>query len=228
MEYTSRQKTELGTIVMERSAMLYPEKEKASDMDNKAAVTGFTSGVGGSGTTSAALMLARNYAELCGMKTVFLGLDMLASKACVIKKDTSVRTLFDTFFGSGPVDPGKLFVKDASGVFRMPAEGYRNPLTLLDTEDFVYMIDALRPHFDRIIVDVPISCEQAPGVLSACDSVAVCFGWQDKLYGPSEELYLMLTEECVNVHRFFCFHDEDEPDLYGQLGSEVRRLAKEL
>ena len=212
---------------MERPVSFYPENGSAADKEKKAVVTGFTSGVGGSGTTSAALMLARNYAELCGMKAAFLSLDLLASKSCV-KKASSVRTLFDVFFTGPPVDPEKLFVKDSSGVYRMPAEGYRNPLTLLDTEDLVYVMDLLRPHFDRIIMDVPVSCEQAPGVLCACDSVVVCFGWQDKLFGPSEELYLMLSEECVNIHRFFCFHDEDEPDLYGQLGSEVRRLAKEL
>lgn len=227
MNIATGQKTEIGSFVMERSGMLYPDKSTAADAEKKAVVTGFTSGVGGSGTTSAALMLARNYAELCGINAVFLSLDLLASKSCV-KKTSSLRTLFDTFFTGPPVDPEKLFVKDASGVFRMPAEGYRNPLTLLDTEDLTYVIDTLRPRFDRIILDVPISCDQAPGVLSVCDSVVVCFGWQDKLFGPSEELYLMLSEENLNVHRFFCFHDEDEPDLYGQLGSEVRRLAKEL
>ncbi len=227
MNIVPRQNTEFGCIVMERPVSFYPDKGTAPDAEKKAVVTGFTSGVGGSGTTSAALMLARNYTELGGMKAAFLSLDLLASKSCV-KKVSSVRTLFDVFFNGAPVDPEKLFVKDSSGVFRMPAEGYRNPLTLLDTDDLVYVIDLLRPHFDRIVMDVPISCDQAPGVLSACDSVVVCFGWQDKLFGPSEELYLMLSEECVNVHRFFCFHDDEEPDLYGQLGSEVRRLAKEL
>lgn len=227
MNIAPRHNTEFGGIVMERPVSFYPDKGPAPDAEKKAVVTGFTSGAGGSGTTSAALMLARNYTELCGMKAAFLSLDLIASKSCV-KKASSVRTLFDVFFNGAPVDPEKLFVKDSLGVFRMPAEGYRNPLTLLDTDDLVYVIDLLRPHFDRIVMDVPISCDQAPGVLSACDSVVVCFGWQDKLFGPSEELYLMLSEECVNVHRFFCFHDDEEPDLYGQLGSEVRRLAKEL
>ena len=215
-------------MVKERSTLFYPDTSSADGTEDRAEVIGFTSGVGGSGTTSAAMMLARNYTELCGLKTAYISLDLLASKACINKKDTSVRTLFDALFGSGPADPGKLFVKDASGVFGIPADGPRNPLTLLDTEDVLYVMDTLRPHFDKVIADVPVSCAQAPGVLTSCDSVVVCFGWQDKLFGPSEELYLMLSEECGNIHRFFCFHDEDEPDLYGQLGSEVRRLAKEL
>ena len=89
-------------IVMERPVSLYPENGSAADKEKKAVVTGFTSGVGGSGTTSAALMLARNYAELCGMKAAFLSLDLLASKSCV-KKASSVRTLFDVFF-TGPLE----------------------------------------------------------------------------------------------------------------------------
>ena len=227
MEYAARQKTDHTCMVMERRAAVRPAPAEAEDKGRHAEVIGFTSGTGGAGTTSTALMLARNYAELCGMEVAFLSLDILSSKACW-QKGPSGRKLFEMLLPGTAADPSELFVKDGSGVSRLPADGPRNPLTLADTPELLRIMERLLPCFDKIIVDVPSSCVQSPGVLDACDSVVVCFGWQDKLYGPSEELYLMLSEVHGSVHRFFSFHDDEEPDLYGQLGSEVRRLAKEI
>ena len=199
------------------------------ELEKRADIIGFTSGIGGAGTTSTALMLARNYSELCSMETAFISLDLLSCKACR-QKGPSRKMLFEMYYSEtdAEADPRKLFIRDGSGVYRMPADGPRNPLTLADPEDLVRIAESLRPHFDKVIADIPASCPQAPGLLEVCGSVVVCYGWQEKLFGPSEELYLMLSEEGLNVHRFFALHDEEEPDLYGQLGSEVRRLAKEL
>ena len=214
-------------MVMEpRAEDRVPESVPSGD-GRMAEVTGFTSGAGGTGTTSTALMLARNYAELCELETAYLSLDLLSSKACR-QSGPAGRKIFDVLLSGSVPDAFRLFAKDGSGVYRLPADGPRNPLTLADSPQLISLLEILLPCFDRIIVDVPASCPQAPGVLDVCDSIVVCYGWQDKLYGPSEELYLMLSETHGNVHRFFSFHDEDEPDLYGQLGSEVRRLAKEL
>ena len=215
-------------MAMERPMRKYAEAPDPSESGKQADVVGFTSGIGGAGTSSAALMLAQNYSELCGLDTVYLSLDLLASKACW-QNGTSCRALFETFFSdTAEPEPKRLFVRDGFGVYRLPADGPRNPMTLADAEDQAHIINCLRTCFDKIIVDVPASCLLSPCLLEALDRLVVCFGWQDKLYGPSEDLYLMLSEDHGNVHRFFCFHDEDEPDLYGQLGSEVRRLAKEL
>ena len=217
MEYAARQERENVFMVMERRPESKPAAAAAEKDGRTADVIGFTSGTGGSGTSSTALMLARNYAELCGMDVAYLSLDLLSS-----------RRLFELLLSGDAPDTAHLFVRDASGVSRLPADGPRNPLTLADGKEIVRILESLLPCFDKIIVDVPASCSQAPGVLDVCDSIVVCYGWQDKLYGPSEELYLMLSEIHGNVQRFFSFHDEDEPDLYGQLGSEVRRLAKEI
>ena len=227
MEYAARQKRDDHSLVMERWPVDRPVAEAAGESGKNADVIGFTSGTGGSGTTSTALMLARNYAELCGMEVAFLSLDLLSSKACW-QKGPSGRKLFEMLLPGLEPDPLKLFVKDGSGVARLPADGPRNPLTLADSGELLRIMEKLETCFDKIIIDVPASCVQSPGILDACDSVVVCFGWQDKLYGPSEELYLMLSEVHGSVHRFFSFHDDEEPNLYGQLGSEVRRLAKEI
>ena len=227
MEYAARQERENVFMVMERRPESKPAAAAAEKDGRTADVIGFTSGTGGSGTSSTALMLARNYAELCGMDVAYLSLDLLSSKACW-QNGPSSRRLFELLLSGDAPDTAHLFVRDTSGVSRLPADGPRNPLTLADGKEIVRILESLLPCFDKIIVDVPASCSQAPGVLDVCDSIVVCYGWQDKLYGPSEELYLMLSEIHGNVQRFFSFHDEDEPDLYGQLGSEVRRLAKEI
>ena len=227
MEHTVNYANAEYGLVMERPAGIYQGAAPAADSGRHADVIGFTSGTGGAGTSSAALMLAQNYSELCGLETVYLSLDLLSSKACWQNGPT--RALFDTFFsGEEAPDPKRLFVRDGCGVYRLPSDGPRNPMTLAAAEDQLMIIDRLRSCFDKIILDIPASCLLESGILDACSCMVVCFGWQDKLYGQSEELYLMLSADHGNVHRFFCFHDEDEPDLYGQLGSEVRRLAKEL
>ena len=227
MEYAARQQKEKTVMVMERQRAAGELAAPAERDGRSADLIGFTSGSGGSGTSSTALMLARNYAELCGMDVAYLSLDLLASKACW-QSGPSAERIFELLLTGDVPDVCGFLARDGSGVYRLPSDGPRNPLTLADDKEIVQLLERLLPFFDKIILDVPSSCSQAPGVLDVCDSIVVCYGWQDKLYGPSEELYLMLSGMHGNVHRFFSFHDEDEPDLYGQLGSEVRRLAKEI
>ena len=193
----------------------------------KSSLIGFTSGTGGSGTTSTALMLAQNYSELCGHSTVFLSLDLLSSKACYLS-GPSRRMLYEAFFSGEDKDPKTVFSRDACGVYHIAADGPRNPLTLADADDLIMILKKLSGCFEKIVIDVPASCGQAPELLDVCDIVVVCYGWNDKLFGASDELAEMLESGGCKVFRFCSLHDEAEPDLYGQLGSEVRRLAQQF
>lgn len=188
-------------------------------------LTGFVSGAGGSGTSASALMYAGYLADCLGQKTAFVSLDPLGCKAC-LGEGPAGALLYSALFEGRTEAVRDLFKRDGRGVFRMAGEGPRNPLGLLSSADLIGFLKAAGREFGNIVLDVPCASAFAPDVLEVCDSVVVCFGWQEDRYAPSEALHGILSGRRDRVFRFFPSFDESFSDPYGQLGAEVRALAR--
>ncbi len=188
-------------------------------------LTGFVSGTGGCGTSTSALMYASHFADILLRDTAFISLDPLCCKACA--GEGPARTmLYSALFEDRQERVWELVGRDERGVFRMTGEGPQNPLMLLSSVDLMRFINMLGKELGNIVLDIPYASPYASDLLEICDSVVVCFGWEEERYAPSEALYGILSSGRDRVFRFFPSFDESFSDPYGQLGAEVRALAK--
>ena len=188
-------------------------------------LTGFVSGAGGCGTSSSALMYSGHLADFQGVSTAFISLDPLCCKACA-GEGPARSLLYSVLFEDRPEKIRVLFGRDGRGVCRMIGEGPQNPLMLLSSPDLVRFVNEAGKAFGSIVMDVPYASPFAQDMLEVCDNVVVCFGWQEERYAPSEALFGLLSIRRDRVFRFFPSYDESFTDPYGQLGAEVRELAK--
>ena len=193
--------------------------------DMRSSMTGFVSGAGGCGTSTAALMYAGHLSDFLGLKTVYISLDPLCCKACA-SEGPARSLLYSVLFEGGMEDMHSLFVRDSRGVFRMTGEGRENPLGLLSSRDLIRFLEAAGEEFAITVLDIPLASPFAQELLEVCDNLAVCFGWQEERYAPSEAVFGMLSARRDGVYRFFSSFDEAFSDPYGQLGAEVRELAQ--
>ena len=218
--------------IMENYMPMHKAAEEISDIlgisagtDGELLLTGFISGAGGSGCSTSALMYAGHLADFMGQRTAYISLDPLCCKACS-GEGPAAATLYSALFEDRPERLKDMFVKDERGIFLMMGEGRRNPLMLLSSSDLLRFIKAAGRAFANIVLDIPCASPFARDMLEVCDNVAVCFGWQEERYAPSEALFGILSSERDRVFRFLPSYDESFRDPYGQLGAEVRELAK--
>ena len=174
-------------------------------------LTGFVSGAGGCGTSSSALMYSGHLADFQGISTAFISLDPLCCKACA-GEGPARSLLYSVLFEDRPEKIRELFGRDGRGVCRMIGEGPQNPLMLLSSPDLVRFVNeaARIPRFG------------ASGYASPPGS-------SEKSTKPIRpRRYSTVTSTmsgCASI-RFFPSYDESFTDPYGQLGAEVRELAK--
>ena len=188
---------------------------------------GVCSGTGGSGTTSTALALGHIYSQLYGLRALYLSFDTLSEK-CGSQMPGALRGVYSLAFGEEDSKADCIY-RDALGLYRMGTEGEINPCSFLDGRSAVSMLAKLSKRFERIIADVPVCAAAAFDILDACDSIAVCFGWQEERQHSGLVLSDYIKRSRGGVLSFAPDYDEcGTEDIYGQFGSEVRELAQRL
>ena len=192
---------------------------KQADGEGPCVLTGFLSGAGGSGTTSAAIAMGRIYTELYGYKTLYLSFDKLALKSGLSAEDSMIN-VYNMIFGQEFMINGSVFAQDSSGLFYMGTKGIVNPVGFLNGAMAASLIDRLSGRYNW---------EGAMDLIDLCDNIAVCFGWQQERWPLSEVLSEHYKGIRDRVFEFRPFFDEyGTEDIYGQFGSEVRALAQQI
>ena len=201
--------------------------KKQHEMEEGSKLCAFISGAGGSGTTSSAIAVGHIYTELYGFKTLYLCFDRLAVKSGLAAPD-SLSNVYDMVIGQEET-AGNVFARDSEGLYYMGTEGMFNPLGYLDGVMAIRLIERLSERFERIVLDIPFNWEGSSDLLDICDSIAVCFGWQQERWELSEALfgyYSGIRERIFALRTQFDEFGTD--DIYGQFGSEVRALAQQI
>ena len=199
-----------------------------SGLAGECGIIGFTSAVGGAGTSSAALMYGQILASLYDQRTLYLSLDFMASKSS-LKKGPGRELLYDLLFGEDAEAVSQAFAEDPQGLYRAAADSLRNPFSLLTGAELSRLLEKLGGSFSRIVLDVPLDHTDSLQILDLCDSVVVCCGWDPGRRAPSIELFEYLRAGRPDVFSFDPLLDEDMPsDMYGQFGAEVRKLAQDI
>lgn len=188
----------------------------------------FVSGAGGSGTTSAALAAGHIYTELYGFKTLYLSFDRLAAKSGLAAAGSLIN-VYNMVTGQEEAIQGSVFAKDSGGLFYMGTEGMVNPLGYLDGVMAIRFVERISERFERIVLDIPFNWDGALDLLDICDSVVVCFGWQQERWELSDALLGYFSDIRDGVFALRARFDEyGTDDIYGQFGSEVRALAQQI
>lgn len=192
-------------------------------------ITGFTSGCGGCGTSSAAVMYGRILSQFYELKVLYLSLDRIAVK-CSPFRSGGREDLFGLISGRKTAEQVQgSFGRDSYGMYYMVMDEDINPCSYLEDAELAKLITNLGGFFDRIVMDVPISSGPAFAALELCDNAVVCFGWKEELRGVSESLADILSRSGINALRFSAAYDADRSmDLFGQFGAEVRGLAQSI
>ena len=202
--------------------------KKQPDAEGSCMLTGFTSGAGGAGTTSAALAMGHIYTQLYGLKTLYLSFDALAVKSGLASGD-SLQKIYALVFGKDEKIRDSYFVQDSEGLYFLGAEGIINPLSFIDSAGAGNLLDKLSGCFERIVADIPFCSSFSTELLDICDNAVVCFGWQQERFYAAETLSDYLKSIRSRVFDFRPLYDEfGTEDIYGQFGSEVRALAQQI
>ncbi len=204
---------------------------------------GFTSTVGGAGTSSTAVVFSRITAKLWGKKLLLISFDGISSKMSpVCGAGGFVKEIFVSLRSGG--DAGKLLetaARDEFNVSYLTDAGYFNPLPELSADDLNYCMDKISSCgiFDIVVLDFPFRGIRAVEWSSLCEKVVFCTGRSvsgkaDKDgFCRSMELF---TAEMPEKPSFLFFTPGEDPesfsegivDIHGQFGAEVRELASEL
>lgn len=117
----------------------------------------------------------------------------------------------------------------------------RNRLAAMELEELSEFLTGLSTDMRKreVILDIPPSYRHWREVMSMCERQIVVFSWEEgrKPYSEAaaKELELMgsYVTEPGRVYRFSPARDDESfkyeaPDIYGQLGSEVKALEKKL
>ena len=174
-------------------------------------LTGFTSGSGGAGTSSAALTVGRLLARMTGLKTACISF----APFCFFPSQT-----------------------DEYGLHYYPSSSGKNPLAEMDAGQIAAYLQQTLAGYERAVLDVPYNHPYSGRILAMCEQNVVVVAPRPEGDRSSEyiaEMLSRLAEEQENrsVHVFRPEYDPesfscDGPELHSRYGTEVRRLAREL
>jgi len=196
----------------------------------------FTSALGGSGTTSLALVLGRTLTRLYGKEVMYISLDFISGKG-IPSGSLTTPVLFD--FYQKPDDEiavnnlKSTVLKDEYGLYFLTSKETINPF-YGDRISFDMLITVLSSMCEILLIDVPSNCCFNKS-LSNCEDIVVNYGF--KSYGKelSEKYsdYLSRQYELSNIHKFVGINDEysfekGKTDIHGEFASEVRELVTKL
>ena len=193
---------------------------------NECSLIGFTSAAGGCGTTAAAVSLGRSYAQIQGLRTLYVSFDTMSAKYSN-QEAGALEYIYSLAYGK---EAGNARLNaDDYGLWTISTEGLINPCSFLDAVGAASMFRKLSKLFDRIVVDIPLDHASAFELFDLCDDLVICLGWQEDRQQYSTVLARHLENIGLPVHVFAAEYDEfGTEDIYGQFGSEVRALAREF
>jgi hypothetical protein len=213
---------------------------------------GFTSGVGGSGTTSLAVAAGRILSRLLETQVLLASFDRFASESDFRFEpgSLSVGQCLYRITGEDPI-PGNMFPgclqKDAYDLRRLGGAGEENPLCFAGEEDLYRLFRHIAScgSFRHVLLDIPSGISSWKSLMRMCERQIVNFGWRACRHGPSAALEDALRELSEGdgidpERRIFPFRPLEDPDsflrdpggidvdIHGQFGSEVRSLVDRM
>lgn len=191
-------------------------------------VTGFTSGAGGTGTTSAAVCYGRILSRMEGRNVLYVSFDVMSSK-CAPSLGSDREELYDFFFGTEEDHIKAPVVQDEYGLKYLKLAPRINDLMLLEPDRLSFMLAGLSEEYDRIILDIPVRGIMSFFLYGECGRLVMCYGWQPERYYASEDLKSYVEElGLAEITDFRPMKDTDPSDIHGQFGAEVRALAESI
>ena len=226
-------------------------------MKVNAKFVGFTSALGGAGTTFAAV----SFGQLAAGRACYLSFDFLSSK-CVQKSDINRSNLYDMFYepkissvlmlfeepgGAQAEWPGAraagggtaasaacyddLLAKDEYGLYYFTFSDLINPLHM-QTEGLAKLFEKLAASFDCVVIDVPSNCILGVEVLPYCDDIVEVYGADQSRYYYCDEHVGFLEKLCPDskIHRLY-FSSNQNSDLQSSqinIKEKVKDLAFEI
>ena len=125
--------------------------------------TGFTSGCGGTGTSTTAVLYGKVLSQFYGLRVLYLSLDRLAQKCGPFR----TRGIEDPFSllekGKSEDDMKNSFGRDVTGMYYAATDEEINQYSCLDESELEKLLSVLEDLFDRIVLDIPVNAAAAPG-----------------------------------------------------------------
>ncbi|HCU08171.1 MAG TPA: hypothetical protein DF480_04280 [Clostridiales bacterium] len=214
---------------------------------------GFTSGVGGSGTSSLAISTGRILSRLHGMEVLLIGFGRFICNGGDFHSRSDGRSMGQYLYrisGGEGLSASLLQAccrKDAFDLTLLGGPDRENPLCFAEEEDVYQLMRHIARYggFQRVLLDVPAEISCWKNVMRLCERQIVNFGCQKHRFGPSEIQAEILRERClddgadpdVRIYTFHPLEDQDsflpdqqgsDVDIHGQFGAEVRALVDRM
>jgi len=214
---------------------------------------GFTSGVGGSGTSSLAQAAGRILSRLHGMEVLLVRFGRFVRNEGACRFDTNDPSLGQCLYRivSGDIMRVKLSSeyckRDPFELNLLGGPDRENPLCFAEEEDLYQLLHHIARHgdFQHVLLDVPAEIFCWKNLMRLCERQIVNFGCLPHRFAPSEVQEEVLRECCQAdgsdpVFRIFPFRPMEDPDsfppalqedgadIHGQFGAEVRDLVDRM
>lgn len=213
---------------------------------------GFTSGVGGSGTSSLAQAAGRILARLYRANVLLISFDgfTVCDSTPGTDERTSLRELLYRIACGESVTTDLLQIhcrRDPYGLYRLSGTDRINPLCRTDPEELYRLMRQIAQSgaYQRVLLDVPPAIFFWKELMRMCEKKIVNFGFHDHRSAPSCLQQEVLRECCLEdgtepdtgIYVFCSMEDpatflpehwSDGVDIHGQFGSEVRALVDRM
>lgn len=202
---------------------------------------GITSGCGGVGTSSLALVLGRSLSRLFEKRVLLLSFDLLSVKnfASGGKDRLEFYGLYQSLVNNSDnqdeIAIEDYIVSDEYGLNYIKSESGIN-VFFTGFNDIELLLEKFSSVYDVIILDIP-SCQlKGLTLLPNCDAVIMNYGIaKQHQYIYCDEYLSFIRTFCPDssIEKFTSSEDhvgfmDGEADIHGEFGSEVRRLAQKL
>jgi|GEM_PF-2093516 len=237
----------LPELIAKLKALVGREDEQLPADVDLSGVTfwGVTSGAGGCGTSSLAIVLGRSLARLRQQNVMLIEFSRFAPDGGVSDIGEAARLFYRVMAGETAVS-GLLDActhTDSYGLKRFHRAGCENPLwTAGGDESFRFLkFIAQYAGCTHIVLDIPPSTRQSRTLMRVCEHQIVNYGWQHHRFEASAELEGVLRQVCerdgLDPERIVAsFQPMEDPysfqgsevDIHGQFGAEVRALVDRM
>jgi hypothetical protein len=206
---------------------------------------GVTSGAGGSGTSSLAVVLGRSLARIRQQNVMLIEFGRFASDEGVPDIGEGAR-FFYRVMADEPMVPGLFDVcthTDSYGLKRFRRAGCENPLWAAGEDENFRLLRFVAQYAgcSHIVLDIPPSTRQSRTLMRVCEHQIVNYGWQHHRFAESAALERALRQVCerdgLDPERIIVsFQPMEDPysfqgsevDIHGQFGAEVRALVDRM
>lgn len=214
---------------------------------------GFTSGSGGVGTSTSAVILGRILSRLYSRKTLYIAFERSNPFDYAFSFESPNLPLDHLLYriSTGDCACFKLINeyagKDSYGLYAMSVQSCLNPLALGTEDDVFQLLSVIAEYgnYDRVVLDVPFDFVYWKNIMRLCEKQVIHYGFREHCHVASDRAKGEMEELCELDHinaedrilELRTLRDEDsfiisehgfDVDIHGQLGAEVRELADRL